>query len=318
VLVLAGCGSQQSTLDPQGRPERRISHLWWIMMTCAWVGFAVVVGLLALGWVHRKRAGLWGHGDRLATGIVIAGGIAIPIVVLTALFIYSNIFVLKSTAAPSPGSTAMTIDVVGHQWFWTVKYPPTKAVTANEIHIPVNTRVDTIGTTVDVIHSFWVPQLNRKIDVIPGRINRILLIADKPGEYRGQCAEFCGLQHANMATYVIADTPARFKAWLANEASPARTPTTPAQGRGQKVFIGEACSGCHAIRGTNAAGNVGPDLTHLASRTTLAALTIPNTPSYLARWIENPQQFKPGVKMPSLHLTPSEVKDIVAYLESLK
>jgi len=318
-FALAGCADKQNTLAPASKQEGKISTLWWIMMTGAWIGFAVVVGLLTLGWVHRKREGLpWGGGERAATAIVIVLGTAVPLVILSTLFVYSDIFVVRSTAAPIPGTTARSVAVAGRQWFWQVRYPGTKAVTANEIHIPVRTRINVIGTTDDVIHSFWVPRLNRKIDLIPGRQNRVLVAADRPGVYRGECAEFCGLQHAHMSMQVVAEPRAQFAAWLANMAKPARAPTSAEERRGQHVFLTKACAGCHTIRGTNAHGNIGPDLTHVASRSTLAALTIPNTRDYLLRWIHDPQQFKQGAKMPSLHLTDTELDEVVAYLESLK
>jgi cytochrome c oxidase subunit 2 len=279
----------------------------------------VILGLLYLGWARRDRPGLpGGGGDRAATGIVIGLGVVVPIVVLSLLFVYSDVFVLRSVAAPKPGSTKLTIEVVGRQWFWEVRYPGTAAVTANEIHIPARTRVDLLGTTGDVIHSFWVPRLTRKIDVIPGRTNRLLLVADAPGRFRGSCAEFCGLQHAHMGVYVYADPPARFEAWLRNESKPARPPATPAQRRGREVFLSEACSGCHTIRGTPARGKVGPDLTHLQTRETLAALATANTRADLERWIVDPQHVKPGNKMPGLELTKPELGDLMAYLESLK
>jgi cytochrome c oxidase subunit II len=319
VLVLAGCGGKQNTLAPASKPEHQISTLFWIMMTGAWIGFALIVGLLTLGWVRRKHEGLpWGGGERAATGIVIGLGVAVPIVILTVLFVYSNIVVVNSTAAPKPGTTARTIAVVGHQWFWEIRYPGTRAVTANEIHIPVNTRIKVIGTTSDVIHSFWVPELNRKIDLIPGHTNHLLLVADRPGVYRGQCAEFCGLQHAHMSMSVYADPPARFRQWLAGQSRPAREPRTDQERRGREIFLSHTCSGCHTILGTNAQSRIGPDLTHVGSRATLGALTIPNTPDDMRRWIHDPQQFKDGAKMPSLHLSDREVDEVVAYLESLK
>jgi cytochrome c oxidase subunit 2 len=208
--------------------------------------------------------------------------------------------------------------VIGHQWFWEVRYPGTNAVTANEIHIPVGVPVDVIATTDDVIHSFWVPELNRKIDMIPGRENRILLEADRAGRYRGQCAEFCGLQHANMSLYVFADPPARFRAWLANMAKPARAPTTQQQRAGLAVFLSQACSGCHQIRGTEAKGQVGPDLTHLRTRTTIAALTLRNDRGNLGSWILDPQHAKPGNKMPGFNVPGSQLDQLLAYLESLR
>jgi cytochrome c oxidase subunit 2 len=177
--------------------------------------------------------------------------------------------------------------------------------------------VNLVGRTADVIHSFWVPQLNRKIDLLPGRVNRILLYAAKPGRYRGQCAEFCGLQHAHMSTYVFADPPDRFKAWLDEIKRSAQTPASAEERQGEQVFLSNQCASCHTIRGTPARGEVGPDLTHLQSRTTLGALTIPNREDYLARWIADPQHFKPGNKMPALGLSGTDLQNVVAYLESL-
>jgi cytochrome c oxidase subunit 2 len=249
---------------------------------------------------------------------VVVFGIAIPVVILVALFGVSDVYLVKQTAPPNPKSTAMTIDVIGHQWWWQVRYSGTDAVTANEIHIPLRTRVNVVATTADVIHSFWVPQLARKIDEVPGRQNRILLYADRPGSYRGQCAEFCGLQHANMALYVVAQPMPAFKAWLANMSRPAPKPSGAASA-GERLFMADQCASCHTIRGTAASyGTVGPDLTHLATRSTLAAATIPNTPAELERWILNPQSIKPGDRMPDLGLSHRDASAIVAYLDSLR
>jgi cytochrome c oxidase subunit 2 len=184
-------------------------------------------------------------------------------------------------------------------------------VTANEIHIPARTRVNLVAVTGDVIHSFWVPQLNRKIDMIPGRRNRILLYADQPGRYRGQCAEFCGLQHAHMAMYVIAQEPGDFQRWLRGQAAPAATPPP-------RAFTAYGCGSCHTIRGTDANGTVGPDLTHVGSRETLAALTLPNDRASLAEWLRDPQHVKPGNKMPDLGLRQRDADALVSYLEGLK
>jgi cytochrome c oxidase subunit 2 len=175
-----------------------------------------------------------------------------------------------------------------------------------------------VARTADVIHSFWVPELNRKIDMIPGHPNRILLYADQAGTYRGQCAEFCGLQHAHMALEVVAEPAARFRAWLRAQSAPAATPRSPAQRAGERVFLTNQCASCHTIRGTPARGQVGPDLTHLASRTTLAALTIPNRPGYLAGWVLDPQHVKPGAEMPGLNLSGPDFQALLAYLESLR
>jgi cytochrome c oxidase subunit 2 len=251
--------------------------------------------------------------------MVVIFGIAIPAAVLVALFGVSDIYLVKQTAPPDPKTTAMTIDVIGHQWWWEIHYPASGAVTANEIHIPVDTRVNVIASTADVIHSFWVPQLARKIDEVPGRQNRVLLYADRPGSYRGQCAEFCGLQHANMALYVIAQPMPAFRAWLADMAAPARKPSGGEASAGERLFMSDQCASCHMIRGTAASyGTVGPDLTHLATRSSLAAATIANSPAQLEQWIVNPQSIKPGDRMPDLGLSRADARKIVAYLDSLR
>jgi cytochrome c oxidase subunit 2 len=313
-LVLAGCGNGENVLHPASRAEHRISVLWWVMMTGAWIGFAVVGFLLLLGWWRRNRPGLpLRGGETAATALVVGLGVALPMVLLTLLFVWADIFVIRSTDAPAVSSTSLTVRVIAHQWWWEVRYPGTAAVTANEIHIPVDTRVDVVGTTEDVIHSLWVPELNRKIDLIPGRTNRMLWDADRVGTYIGNCAEFCGFQHAHMVVRVIAQPQAQFRAWLANMAKPAT-----ATNSGEQVFVSHACSGCHQIRGTSARGLVGPDLTHLMSRATLAAGTLPNTRDSLANWILDPQRYKPGNRMPALDLTGPDFDALLAYLTSLK
>ena len=318
-VVLAGCGGDQNTLAPKGKPEHAITHLWWWTMTAAWIGFGVVCVLLFLGWLRRHRTELpFGGEDKAGTALVIGLGIAVPIVLLSLLFYWSDVVVVRSTAAPARGSTQMTVRVIGHQWWWEVRYDGSKAVTANEIHIPVGVPVEVVGTTVDVIHSFWVPQLNRKIDLIPGRSNRLLLEADEPGTYQGQCAEFCGLQHAHMTVTVVSEPQAAFRSWLENMARPARAPGTAQARRGRQVFLSQPCSACHRLRGTAASSDIGPDLTHLETRKTLAAGTIPNDPGHLAAWIVDPQHFKPGNKMPALTLGGTAFADLLAYLESLK
>jgi cytochrome c oxidase subunit 2 len=306
-------------LHPESSSQRAITRLWWVMLAGATVGFASIVVLLALGWARRNRAGLPGVGtERRETGLVVLLGVVVPIAVLVSLFVYSDVFVMRTTAAPRKGTTALTIRVIGHQWFWEVRYPGTKAVTANEIHIPIGVRVNLVGTTADVIHSIWVPELNRKIDLVPGRTGRILLEADRAGNYIGQCSEFCGLQHAHMAVEVVAEPQPRFRAWLANMAGPARRPTSQLARGGEQIFLSQSCSGCHEIRGTPARGTIGPDLTHVASRRTLAALAIPNNAAELAGWIADPQHVKPGAKMPAVPLSSDQLGALTAYLDGLK
>ncbi len=318
-LLAGGCG-KQSTLSPESPSSHDIAVLWWWMLGIAAVVFFGAVALLVIGWIRRDRPGLPFFGERegLTTGLVVTFGMVIPVVVLVALFGVSDLWLVTRTGAPARGSTAMTVRVIGHQWFWEVRYPGTSAVTANEIHIPARTRVQVVATTADVIHSFWVPQLNRKVDTIPGRTNRVLLYANRPGVYRGQCAEFCGLQHAHMAMKVFAQPRQRFEAWLRAQEKPAAAPATAEQREGRRLFLGNACAGCHTISGTAASGNIGPDLTHVASRTTLAALTLRNDPRALERWIHDPQSIKPGVKMPALDLSHRDFVRIAAYLNHLR
>jgi cytochrome c oxidase subunit II len=315
-----GAATDMSPLHPHSPASRDIATLWWWMLIVAGIVFLGAVTLLAIGWLRRGKPGLpfFGESERANVGLVIAFGMAIPIVVLVPLFIVSDLYVLGKTDAPEVSSTALTVTVVGHQWWWEARYPASGVVSANEIHIPARTPVNLIARTVDVIHSFWVPELNRKIDMIPGQSNRIELYAERPGTYRGQCAEFCGLQHAHMAFRVIAEPRPHFERWLATSRRPAAAPTGGEARLGEQTFMENACAGCHTIAGTPARGTVGPDLTHLASRETLAALTIPNNRRELGRWIRNPQGIKPGAKMPGLELSDSQFHAIVTYLAGLR
>ncbi len=316
-LLATGCNSNQAITNPATRPARDINTLWWAMFAGAMVVFGVVVALLVLAFVRRRRPEDPSHEDRGPYMVIIGGGLAAPIVFLAILFGFV-IHVMPATSA-LPGPTKLTIDVIGHQWFWEVRYHGTPAVTANEIHIPSGTPVDVRVTTADVIHSFWVPRLDRKIDLIPGRVNRIELDAPDPGVYRGQCSEFCGLGHAQMAFYVIVQPPDQFRAWLRAQSQPAAPPSGTDATLGRRAFMTVGCQNCHTIRGTAASGRVGPDLTHIGSRRTLAALTIPNTPRSLFGWITDPQGIKPGARMPGFASLPaSERHALVAYLEGLR
>lgn len=319
VFLLAGCGTQ-STLSARSPQTHDIRTLWWWMLAVATVVFLGAVGMLVLAWVRRDSPGLPFVGERevIPQALVLLFGIGIPLVVLVSLFGASDVYLVSRTAPPPPRDTAITIDVIGHQWWWEVRYPGTGAVTANEIHVPVGTRVNVVATTADVIHSFWVPQLARKVDEIPGRFNRVLLYTSSPGRYRGQCSQFCGFQHANMALYVVAQPRAAFNAWLSNMTSPAGHPLSPAARSGEQVFMANQCASCHMIRGTSAQGLVGPDLTHLASRRTLASAEIRNTPAELRAWIADPQGIKPGTRMPNLGLSSAQYDEITAYLETLR
>jgi cytochrome c oxidase subunit 2 len=220
-----------------------------------------------------------------------------------------------------PRRPALTVEITGHQWWWEARYdfaqPNGTLVTANEIHIPVGTPVLVKLTSADVIHSFWIPALTGKTDTIPGRTNLTWIEASRPGDYRGQCTEYCGAQHAGMAAFVIAEPPAAFAAWRAAQSAPARAPSGPAALAGQAVFAAY-CAACHTVRGTGAEGILGPDLTHIASRQSLASGLIPNSPGSLAGWIGDPQALKPGARMPAVGLSGPQLGAVVAYLEGLK
>jgi cytochrome c oxidase subunit II len=314
-LLLAGCGSKENGLAPESRAAHGIVSLWWNMLAGAALGFALVAAILLAAYVRRNRAGVpRAHdGDRVAFGVVLAFGIVIPILVLSSLFLFGNIFLIRDTTMPTAAAAAaserpkLTVRVTGHQFWWEVRYPGTAVVTANEIHIPVRTPVRVLLHTDDVIHSLWIPQLNRKTDLLPEQTNQLLLYAEKAGRYRGGCYEYCGLQHAHMGIYVFAEPAPQFRAWLARQAKPASV--APA------VFL-DKCASCHAIRGTAAHSGVGPDLTHVGSRTSLAALTIPNTPVRLREWLQHTQRVKPGSEMPDVPLTDAQVRRLVSYLES--
>jgi cytochrome c oxidase subunit II len=307
-LLLAGCDKKQNALAPESHQAREIASLFWWMMGGAWIGLGLIVALLV--W-SRIRARTVIDNEGASWAVVLGLGIATPIVVMIVIFVAGDIFVIRTTEAPAADATRLTVRVTAHQWWWSVRYPGTDAVTANEIHIPARMPVRLEVQTADVIHSFWVPRLNRTIDAIPGRVNAIELDADTPGRYRGQCDEFCGLQHAHMAFYVDADPPAAFRRWLAREAQPARTQPPAA-------FDAAGCADCHTIRGTDASSHVGPDLTHVASRTTLAALAIPNDRAHLRAWLLDAQGIKPGAEMPSFRLGNGQLDALVSYLEGLK
>jgi cytochrome c oxidase subunit II len=315
-MLLTGCNTSQSITNPATPQAREINTLWWWMFAGAMAVFATVLFLLVLGFVRRRR-GVVSHDERGPYLVVVGGGFVAPVVLLAVLFAFV-IHVMPAVSAPPAGSSRLKVLVIGHQWFWEVRYPGSGAVTANEIHIPANTPVTLAVRTADVIHSFWVPRLNRKIDMIPGRMKQIELDAPA-GVYRGQCSEFCGPGHALMAFRVIVQPPSAFRAWLATQGQPAAAPAGGPAASGMQLFQNAGCASCHTIRGTPANGTVGPDLTHIGSRRTIAALTLRNTRNALFAWITDPQRFKPGARMPSFaSLAAAKRHALVAYLEGLR
>jgi cytochrome c oxidase subunit 2 len=308
LLLLSGCASEASVLRPSGPAAARIANLWWLMLTLATIIFVAVIGLLLLALFRRRR------GEAQGRLFIVGGGIALPVAVLAVLF-GLTLWTMNALAAPP---TTVTVRVTGWQWWWEVHYPEANFYTANEIHIPVGQPVRLELGSGDVVHNFWVPELQGKFDLIPGRTQAVWLQADEPGVYQGMCAEFCGLQHAKMRFVVVAQPPDEYAAWVAQQQRQAAAPATELQLRGQQIFLGSACVYCHAVAGTNATSRFGPDLTHIASRQTLAAGVLENNRGNLAGWILNPQTLKPGNKMPPTALSGEDLQALLAYLETLE
>lgn len=303
-------------LSPHSPYARSIADLssivLWMML-----GIFVVVSLLVTYCIHKFRAKpgqpvpapIYGN-TKLEVGYTFSF-----FVILAAILV----FAIRSMSASDPeGSQPATMLVVAHQWWWEIRYPGTNIVTANEIHIPVGDAEHLAVKSADVIHDFWVPELGRKIDIIPGVENHIWLSADTPGTYLGSCAEYCGVEHAWMRIRVIAQSPAQFVQWEQDQSAPAAMPVASPAAEGAEYFQQLTCASCHTIRGTSAAARIGPDLTHVASRETLASGRLANTSENLAEWLHEPDTIKPGCKMPNLHLTRQQQDSLVAYLETLR
>jgi cytochrome c oxidase subunit 2 len=312
--VLAACGNERSPsiLDPQGPEARKIAGAWWLMFGLAAAVYLVVAGLILFAIVRNRRGG--SPTSRLNDhAFVVIGGLLAPVAILMLLAVVT---VRTTTDVRQPARGELRVDVEAHDWWWEVRYPASGIVTANEIHVPVGQQVAVAIHTADVIHSFWVPQLAGKLDAVPGQENVLRFTAERPGVYRGECAEFCGIQHASMNFLVVAEDPTRFGQWEQTEVQSAGLPTSDATERGRLVFERESCAGCHTIRGTSAAGTLGPDLTHIGSRRTLGAATVPNNTGNLTGWIEDAQAYKPGNKMPPIKLDVADLRALVAYLEA--
>ncbi len=315
-LSLASCSGVQSALEPQGFEAERVAFLFWVMTIGSGVILMVVFALTALA-IYGPCS--WRR--RLAEdSIIIGAGMVLPVVVLTALVIYG--FILLGARGARPDSDPVKIAVVGERWWWRVHYGDAagrKIESANEIRLPANRSVEIELTSADVIHSFWAPKLAGKLDMIPGRKNILTLKAKEPGISRGQCAEYCGGAHALMSFYVVVLPEPEFEQWLAREASPAPTPTSAQTREGMRLFTAGGCGACHAIRGTPAAGTLGPDLTHVGGRMSLAAATLPNDEASFARWIRDGQHIKPGNLMPPYGIfSDSELAMLSSYLASLR
>jgi cytochrome c oxidase subunit 2 len=315
--LLAGCGGVQSVLAPRGPVAADIAALGWVLFAVA--GTILLLVVIAC-WV-AVRGSDPSRRQLSAVRFVACAGIAFPVLTLSALLGY-GVWLTRASAVPSNSANMTRIAVSGEQWWWRVVYVGDSAsnvASANEIRMPVGTPIEFVLTSPDVIHSFWVPSLGGKVDMIPGRTTRLRLQANAPGVFRGQCAEYCGGPHALMALHVVAMPAAEFYTWLAREGRAAEVPHNATVARGQRLFLAAGCGGCHAVRGTEASGVIGPDLTHLASRRSVGVDTLPMTQANLARFIVNGQHVKPGNRMPPFRvLTEAELDAVTSYLMSLE
>jgi len=313
LTLVAGCTGRQSALDPRGPVAEAIAGLWWVLF---WGALGILV--LVMGAVFYA---MFRHPDRRAPlphiPFLIGGGLVLPIVVLTVLLIYGTQIGRLIT---QPAEDPLLIEVTGHQWWWEVRYPARgdmpELVTANELRLPVGTPVEFVIRSVDVVHSFWIPNLGGKVDMIPGRTNTLRVTAGEAGRFRGQCSEFCGAEHSRMGFVAIAESAAEFDAWRRARSAT----TTVTEGPGLRTFMDRRCGECHTIAGTAANGTGGPVLTKLAARPTLGASTIPNTAETLRLWLaDHGRQLKPGGLGPRQRdLEPDAVEAIAAFLEDLQ
>jgi cytochrome c oxidase subunit 2 len=326
--AVPGFSGNQSSLNPAGPAAAHIEHTFALIFWITAVVYVLTLSALIF-FVTRRRHDL-AHipepiqttdlSDRFAKHAVV---FAIGLTVLLLFVMMISSFVTSRRIGRMNDQQALTIDVYGHQWWWEVQYPnehePYRMVTtANEIHVPVGTPIRIHGTSRDVIHSFWAPNIQGKRDLIPGYNTDVLMQVNQPGRWRGQCAEFCGLQHAHMSFYMVGESQKSFDDWMSAQTQPAVAPSSLQTQHGQQVFLTHSCVMCHTIRGTIAGSRVGPDLTHLASRSTIAAGMLPNTIGNLGGWVMNPQSLKPGSRMPPNQLSGPDLQDLLAYLETLR
>lgn len=321
IVPLVGCSPvPQTTVFPLSDQARMIQELYVLIFWLAMFVFVVVEAVLIYSVIRYRRRSPDEvphqlHGN---TRLEIAWTIA-PAIVLAFIGV-PTISTIFQASQPAPAD-ALHVRVVGHQWWWEFQYPELNVVTANEVHLPGGRPVRFDLESADVIHSFWIPRLGGKLDVVPNHVNQLVITPDpvqSTTTYLGQCVEFCGEQHANMKLRAVVHPADQFDAWVRSQQAAAAAPTSDEARRGMEVFMRSACIGCHTIAGTPAQGKVGPDLTHVGGRQTIAAGMIDNTPENLARWLRNPQDVKPGNKMPNLNLSEQDISLLVAYLESLK
>jgi cytochrome c oxidase subunit 2 len=315
-LTLVACDGPQSALAPAGEAAERIAELFWWM-----TGFAAVIWIVVIMLtVYAVEVPPERHNWRRRNLLIIGGGAIVPTITIAVLAVF-GLAPIPALLAPAPEGS-LRITVSGEQWWWRVRYQPATGepvVLANEIRLPVGEAVEFRLESPDVIHSFWIPSLGGKIDMIPGRITRIALTPTKTGVFRGACAEYCGTAHALMNFTVVVEEKAAFDRWLAHQRTPASIPNDPLAARGHELFFANGCGACHQIRGTPAKGVIGPDLTHIGSRLSIGAGMLPNNSATLLRWITRTEEVKPGVLMPSFGMLPDQdLKALAVYMETLK
>ncbi|MDQ3571001.1 MAG: cytochrome c oxidase subunit II [Actinomycetota bacterium] len=319
-LLLVACGDQrltQNTLDPEGPVARKLDNLINPVFLVAGVVFVLVQGLVLYSAIRFRRrsedeAPRQVHGNaKMELGWTIA-----PAVVLLLVSI-PTVAVIADINRKPEGADVVNVNVIGHQWWWEFEYPDRGVVTANELHIPAGRPVNLKLTSTDVIHSFWPPKLAGKLDVVPGKVNFMTVEADEPGTYFGQCAEFCGVSHADMRLRVVAHTSDAFDEWVRTNAAPAERPVTGEAAEGATMFRQKGCASCHTVKGF-AAGQVGPDLTHLGQRKVFAGATFELNDQNLRLWLRDPPAEKPGSRMPNLELSEDEITKLIAYLDTLE
>lgn len=327
LLMMIGCEHEQSSLYSNGPAAHRIANMQWGLIV-AFMIISIIMWVL-IGWAAVKRRGTLAEHAPVdiggGQGWITIGGMLIPFIVLFVIFVFGLNLLASFPIHEANQQAHMKPDilVIGHQWWWEVHYlsdkPDQIVITANEIHIPANRPVTLELETHDVIHSFWVPALHGKVDLIPGHPNFVRIEAAQPGAYAGQCAEYCGAQHAHMRLLVIAQPPEAYQAWLNGQREPAHTPTAAGAVEGEKIFLSGPCAMCHTVRGTLAGGRVAPDLTHVGSRRFIAGNSFPNDKAYLEAWVTHAQSLKPEAQMPDFtRFTGEQMRDLTAYLQQLQ
>lgn len=305
--------------DTDGPVADEIAGLWWVMLALGTGVFLVFIVALAVGLLGGRRRGAHDGGPPQPQSLrrwVLGGGVVMPTVVLVVVMVYT--VVSMRALPPSAPDGALRVEVIGHRWWYEIRYPDDGVVTANELHLPAGRPIELRLSSQDVIHSFWVPALGGKLDMLPDRTNTLVLEADEVGEHRTLCAEFCGLQHTRMRLLTVVETDAEFVSWVEANRGDALEPSTPPQARGQTVFMDAGCGACHTVLGSDATGTAGPDLTHLARRRTIGAVTREQTRASLRDWIADPHDIKEGVLMPATALDEEDMDALLAYLDGLR